>query len=213
MPIGSDFNISPENFPWCTLPAGLYARSFPFTPACSEQYIHIPVWVSHSTFCSKLIESVSMMACVVRLLNVFCKNERQTDRRRQRRAWVTASSWMGVAPCLTVKPYHDWSLVTEHCALYVILQISSMRSLICVLPTGHSRHCFPKFSGWRVSETPDRYCFRYLSQSLVCLSSVSWHTCSIECFAVPPKTCPVPFCILLCLSGLRGMGCGDFRLH
>ena len=28
-------------------------------------HCHIPVWASHSTFCSKLIESVRMMACVV----------------------------------------------------------------------------------------------------------------------------------------------------
>ena len=61
------------------LPASLSARSFPFTPACPGQYIHrsfrrlisnvdrfqsgFPISVF--TFCSKLIESVRMVACVV----------------------------------------------------------------------------------------------------------------------------------------------------
>ena len=61
------------------LPANLSARSFPFTPACPGQYTRRSFrrWMStidtfHSrlpipifTFCSKLIESVRMMACVV----------------------------------------------------------------------------------------------------------------------------------------------------
>ena len=61
------------------LPAILSARSFPFTPACLRQYTHRSFrrWMStigtlHSglpmplfTFCSKLIESVRMIARVV----------------------------------------------------------------------------------------------------------------------------------------------------
>ena len=56
------------------LPASLSARSFPLTPACPGQYTHrlflrwmsnMPVWASHSIFCSRLIESVRMIACVV----------------------------------------------------------------------------------------------------------------------------------------------------
>ena len=61
-----------------------------------------------------------MMACVVRLSLLEAI---------QRREWVTVStsivkleveivqaalsSWMVVAPCLTMKPHPDWSLVTE----------------------------------------------------------------------------------------------------
>ena len=72
------------------------------------------------TFCSKLIKSVRMMACVVWLSPL------ETI---QRRAWVTAStsivklevetvsaalhSWMVVAPCLTVKPH-----LTDRCCRY-----------------------------------------------------------------------------------------------
>ena len=47
--------------------------------------------------------------------------------------------------------------------------------------------------------------FGYLSHSLVCLSSVSWHTCSIESSALP-----IPVSIPLCHSQLHGVGCGDF---
>ena len=76
----------------------------------------IPLFI----FCSKPIESGRMTACVLRLSPLEAI---------QRRAWVTAStsivklevetvqaalsSWMVVTPCLTVKPYPDWSLVTE----------------------------------------------------------------------------------------------------
>ena len=63
-----------------SFPASLSARSFPFTPACPEQYIHVSfrkwmsnigtyhaVLASYSNFLliSKLIDSVTMMACVV----------------------------------------------------------------------------------------------------------------------------------------------------
>ena len=68
--------------------------------------------------------------------------------------------------------------------------------------------CFPKSSGRSVSWRR-RNQFGYLSHSLVCLSCVSWHTCSID----PSKTCPVPVCIPLCLSRLRGVSSRDFRRH
>ena len=80
------------------LPASLSARSFPFIPACPGQYttgifecgclplthfsksgLRIPLF----TFCSKLIESVRMMPCVVRLSPLEAV---------QRRTWVTAST-------------------------------------------------------------------------------------------------------------------------
>ena len=79
------------------LPASLSARLFPFTPACPRQYTHRSLrrWMSTIdafqsglpiplfTFCSKLIESVRMRTCVVRLSPL------ETI---QRRAWVTAST-------------------------------------------------------------------------------------------------------------------------
>ena len=89
--------------------------------------------------------------------------------------------WMVVAPCLTVKPHPDWSLVTEP-PVYTMrsygLLFSSIRSLT-VFPAGHSRQCFPRFSGMSVSQRR-RNRFEYLPHSLVCLSSVSWHTCRTE---------------------------------
>ena len=111
------------------------------------------------------------------------------------------SSWMVVAPFLKVKPHPDWALVTEP-LVYTVLRFAVVvlwtRSLISdsVLPPGHSRQRFPKFSGRSVSQRR-RNRFGYLSHSVVCLSSVSWHTC------------PLPVCIPLCLSRLRG----DFRRH
>ena len=68
---------------------------------------------------------------------------------------------------------------------------------------------FPKFSGRSFSQRR-RDQFGYLSHSLVCLSSVSWYTCSIKS-SDPPKTCTVPVCIPLCFSRLRGVDCGYFR--
>ena len=79
------------------LPSRLSARSFSFSPACPGQYTHrrFRRWTStidtlHSglpiplfTFCSKLIQSVRMMACVVWL------SPRETI---QRKEWVTAST-------------------------------------------------------------------------------------------------------------------------
>ena len=132
-PICASSRLS-EVSPNVALPASVSARSFPFTPAYPVQYTHrsFRSWIStihtfqsgrpipFSTFCGKLVESVRMMACVVRLSPL------ETI---QRRAWVTAStsivklevetveaalsSWMVLAPCSTVKPRPDWSLVTE----------------------------------------------------------------------------------------------------
>ena len=61
-------------------PSTLSAQSFLFTLACPQlldsnpQFLKVdvdhrcmPAWASHSTFCSKLIESAKMMACVVQL--------------------------------------------------------------------------------------------------------------------------------------------------
>ena len=65
------------------------------------------------------------------------------------------------------------------------LLFSWQRSLISdsVLPAGHSRQCFPNFSGRScLIETP-----KGLSTfpALVCLSSVRWHTCSIASLLDP----------------------------
>ena len=63
------------------LPASVFSWLFPVTPACPGQYTHTSFrrWMSTintfqsrhpiplSTFCSKLIKSVRMMICVVRL--------------------------------------------------------------------------------------------------------------------------------------------------
>ena len=56
-----------------------------------------------------------------------------------------------------------------------------MRSLISdsILPAGHSRKSFSKFFGRSASQRRrDR--FGFLSHSMICLSSVSWHTCITE---------------------------------
>ena len=116
--------------------------------------------------------------------------------------------WMVVAACLTVKPQPDWSLVTEP-PVYTMrscgLLFSSMRSST-VLPAGHSRQCFPRFSGMSVSQRR-RNRFGYLSHCLVCLSSVSWHTCRTESSAWSiqdlPRPCLHPF-VSASWSGLWG---------
>ena len=70
-----------------------------------------------------------------------------------------------------------------------------------ISPAGHSQQCLPKFFGRNVSSRCWNW-FGYLSHSLFCLSSVSWHTCSIESSA-----CPIPVCTLLCFSWLHsGLG-------
>ena len=78
------------------MPASLSAPSFPLTPACPGQYTHriLRRWMSNIdtcqsglpiplfTFCSRLIESVRIMACVVWL---------SPPEVMQRSAWATAS--------------------------------------------------------------------------------------------------------------------------
>ena len=81
--------------------------------------------------------TVRMMACVVRLspLEAF-----------QQRAWMTAStstvrlevetilaalsSWIVVAPCLTVTPHPDWSLVTEP-SVYIHYEVLWFAAFFC----------------------------------------------------------------------------------
>ena len=88
------------------------------------------------------------------------------------------------------------------------MPFSRLRSLISdsVLPA------LSRFSSRSVSQRCQNQ-LGYLSLSLVCLSSVSWHTCSIESSAWPIQDLPVPVCIPLCLSWLHGVGCGDFLQH
>ena len=127
--------------------------------------VDVEHWYMHSRlptlffiFCSKLIESVRMMAGVVwlSLLEAI-----------KRRAWVTASisivnlevefvyyaalsSWMVVQPWLILKPHPDWFLVAEP-SMYTIrscgLLFLWMRSLISdsILLVGYSQHCFQVF--------------------------------------------------------------------
>ena len=102
---------------------------------------------------------------------------------------------MVVAPCLIAKPHPDWSLVTEP-SVYTMrscgLLFSWTRSLISdsVLSAGHSRQCFHKFSGRSVWKRRRNRLGLY--HSLVCLNSVSWHTCSIESSAWPIQDLPGP---------------------
>ena len=116
------------------LPASPSARLFPFNLSCPGQYIRrrFRRWMSKIgtcqsglpislfTFCSKITESVKMMACVT------CRSPVEAIHQR---AWVTVStsivklvvetilaalsSVMVVAPCLTVKPHPYWYFATE----------------------------------------------------------------------------------------------------
>ena len=90
------------------LPASLSARSFPFTLAGPGQNIHRSfrrwMWnidtcqselpIPHFINCSKLMESVRMMACEVRL---------SSHEAIQRRAWVTAPTSIVKLKIETVK--------------------------------------------------------------------------------------------------------------
>ena len=103
------------------LSASLSAWSFPFTPACPGQYTYrsfrgwmltLDPFVWAFTFCSELTESVWMMACVVWFTSSGCVTASTSS---QARGWGHESctdSWMVVAPCLTVKPHPDRTLVT-----------------------------------------------------------------------------------------------------
>ena len=127
-------------------------------------------------------------------------------------------SWMVVAPCLTVKPHPDWSLVTG--------------------PSVHIHHEVLRFVVFFNGKLDLRVCFACWPFSTV-LSQAVWQECLTETpesvwvlfpllgllelsagiLAVlsplldPSKTCPVPVCIPLSLSRLHGVGCGDFRWH
>ena len=65
----------------------------------------------------------------------------------------TSILWMVVEPWLTVEPYPDWSLVTAISVHYEILRIAVFLTFISdsILPAGHSRQCFHKFSDRSVS--------------------------------------------------------------
>ena len=109
--------------------------------------------------------------------------------------------------------FGDWAISVHYEVLWFAV-VFLTRSLISdsVLPVCHSWECFPKFSGRSVSWRCQNQ-FGYLSHSLVCLNSVSCHTCSIESSAWPIQDCPIPACIPLCLSRLHVVGCGDFWQH
>ena len=62
---------------------------------------HIPVWAPHSTFCSKLIESVRMMACVVWLSPL------ETN---QWRSWVFSSIHGVYSPSRHLCSSSNWNL-------------------------------------------------------------------------------------------------------
>ena len=98
------------------------------------------------------------------------------------------SSWMVASPCLTVTPHPDWSFVTES-SVYIMkscgLLFSWMRSLVsdCFAWWPLSMVLSQVF--WQVCLTETWELVGYLSHSLACLSSVSWHTCSTETSAWP----------------------------
>ena len=86
-----------------------------------------------------------------------------------------------------MKPHPEWSLVTEpsmHSMRSCGLLCSLMRSLLAILAT-----VFPSFLTG-VSHRGAGIGLGTFPFSLVCLSSVSWHTCSTESSV----------CVLLCLS-------------
>ena len=155
------------------LPASLSAQSFPFTPACPGQYTHWSFeggcWPSthsslgfpfHFSLCSKLTESVKMMASVVWLSPLEAI---------QWRMWRTASacivklkvetewfSWMVVVPCSSTQPrlvFGDnhqctlWDLAVCHFCEWEPWVLA----LFCQLAILTSDKCFPNFSGRSVS--------------------------------------------------------------
>ena len=118
---------------------------------------------------------------------------------------------------LTVKPHLGWSLVTEP-SVYTMrscgLLFSWMRSLISdsVLPLAILRSAFPSFLAG-VSHRDAGIGFGTFPIPLVCLSSVSWHTCSFESSAWPIQNLPCPSLHPLVSSWLCGVGCGDVWQH
>ena len=92
------------------------------------------------------------------------------------------SSWIVVAPCLTGKPHPDWSLVTEP-------SVYTMRSCALLFSWRKKLDPWLHFAYWPFSTALSwfsgmsvwyrrRNRFGCLSHRLVCLSSVSWRTCS-----------------------------------
>ena len=163
---------------------------------------HIPVWVSHSAFCSKLTESVRMMACMVQLSPLEAI---------QQKARVTASTssqaggWARIG-CIAFRDgsctlfdseappwlvFGDWAISVHYEILCLLF--SWIRSLISdpVLP-------FWPFSTvlsqvfWQkcLTEMPESVWVPFLLLALVCLSSVSWHTCNTESSAWPIQDVP-----------------------
>ena len=100
------------------------------------------------------IDGVLSLALCPQVVSQASQHFRSSEKRATCEAAL--SSWMVVAPCLTVKPHPDWSLVTKP-SVYTMRScgflFSWMRSLISasVLPAGHSRQCFLKFSGRSVA--------------------------------------------------------------
>ena len=85
-------------------------------------------------------------------------------------------------------PVFGGSTISVH---YEVLRFAVFLISDAVFPAGHSRQCFPKFSDRTVSKKR-RNRFGYLSHSLVCLSSLSWYTCSTESSAWPVQGLPYP---------------------
>ena len=221
---------------------GCFVRQYicsviPFTPACPGQHTHrrFRRWVSTVdtfqsglpiplfTFCSKLIASVRMMA-----VGSDCHLLRQSSGRH---GWLLSpplSSWrlrpykpplssrMVVAPWLTLKPHPNWFLVTTISLHYEVLQfavfLNEKLDLWLCLPAGHLDSAFIRFlarvshrhTGIGLGTFPTPWFAWVLSAGLLAVLSP---------LPDPSKTCPVPVCIPLCLSLLRGVGCRDFWRH
>ena len=160
---------------------------------------HVWLPIPLITFCSKLDESVRMIAHVIWLSPLEAI---------QRKAWVTASpplwSWRlrpcrlhclhgwwlhlhldngggSSHPCLV---FGDWAISVHYQILLFAVFLNEKLDLCLQVA------CWP-FSGRSVWQRCHNQS-RYFSHSLVCLSSVSWHTCNTESSAWPIQDLPCP---------------------
>ena len=95
--------------------------------------------ISPVTFCSKLIESVKMMASAVRLsyLEASQRTVRVTSstsvgKLEVENVQALLFSWVVVSPCLTVKPHPDWSLVTDMRPCRLLLLLMFVCLFVCL---------------------------------------------------------------------------------
>ena len=109
-------------------------------------------------------------------------------------------------------PFGDWAISVHYEVCCFLEWEASILTLFCLLAIVDS--IFPMFSGRSVCRDAgiDLGTFPF---------PTPWYDWALSAgiLAVlspvrdPPKTWPVPACIPLCLSRLRGVDCGDFRRH